>query len=132
MKAFIFVPSTNLFRGCKLANQAGFFYFPAIGILFQISSGLPYRAPWRRTTRESGFVDTGNQQAAFFSAYKCQQIHDEKSSQQTYPASKAGKPAPSRLDRLPEGYANLTKHLTTCDNLPCGGAGIVWEKFTLK
>lgn len=76
MKAFIFVPSTSLHSGRKLAIQAGFFCIPANGFFSLISSGPSLSSAKKRTARESGLVDSDIRRVAFLFAEKCQQVHN--------------------------------------------------------
>lgn len=77
MKPPIFVVSTNSMRGSKwLAPKAGFFCFPATGILISISSGLPIPSAKKRTARASGLVDSGIWWAAFLSACNVNKSHN--------------------------------------------------------
>lgn len=76
MKAFIFVPSTSLHSGRKLAIQAGFFCIPANGSFSLISSGPSLSSAKKRTARESGLVDSDIRRVAFLFAEKCQQVHN--------------------------------------------------------
>lgn len=76
MKAFIFVPSTSLHSGRRLAIQAGFFCIPANGFFSLISSGPSLSSAKKRTARESGLVDSDILRVAFLFAEKCQQVHN--------------------------------------------------------
>lgn len=97
VKTLIFVPSTSLIRGPQMLalHKAGFFYFPATGIVFHISSGLPLPSAKKRTARESGLVDSGIRRAAFLSACNVNKSHYAHRNYNTVRGENAFSAAPS-------------------------------------
>jgi len=76
-------------------HKAGFFCFPATGIVFPISSGLPLPSAKKRTARASGLVDSGIWRAAFLSACNVNEFHNAHRNYNTVRGENAFSAAPS-------------------------------------